>query len=390
LGVLLALEGEDQALAEPHLLQAVEDLLPMNAGLARELVYGCLRFERLYDYLVDSYCQRPPDASLRAVLHQLLVLDRVPDHAAVAETVALVEERYQRGAANAILRKMIRERRGQDGDAPWDRIPLERSPADLATRYALPPAFVRHLARGGLPVTAERLRACNHVAPLCTRHRRTPPSEDVLPEGALRREGPWTWWSEPRAALAGPVAAGDAVVMDRAQFRAVELLGAQVGETVLDACAAPGGKFRALADTGAHVIAADRSRFRMERLMGDGIPSLVMDASCPAVRPVFDAVLVDVPCSNSGVWARRPEARRRYDDRSVASLTAIQQDILQGVAPLVRAGGRIIYATCSLTPGENRQVVDALEGWQVVADAFHWPDEWCAGGYCARLERCPS
>jgi len=367
-----------------------------DAALARELVLGAVRYRALYDALADAHLRPGPQPSalrnaLRIVAHQLFGLDRVPPHAAVATGVGVLQGRdgRYRGVANAVARKLtaLRLDEPEPGvSGPLARIARTAWPRADHLRHSLPAALVRDLA----PVLGEdseaALGALNRVPPLCTRTR---PGIDLADHPAmLRRDGPWAWWSDPVAAVRSAVEPGYAVVQDRAQARLLEVAEPGRGEWVADVCAAPGGKARWLRDAGCRVVAGDVSAVRLERLREDGLPVLRHDARRGALAAGgFDLVVADVPCSNSGVLARRPEARWRYAAAELAGLVRIQAAILRGASDLVATGGRLLYTTCSLAPRENRRQVEGLNGWRIVSDHLHWPDGWSGGGYAALLER---
>jgi 16S rRNA (cytosine967-C5)-methyltransferase len=334
----------------------------------------------------------PLEAALAIGIHQLYALDRIPAHAALdatVESLRLIGHPGLVGVANAILRKlavMIRP-----GHIPPEWMP--QNPADL---YSLPPLLIEHLTP---LVSAERtLAALQAVPPLCTR---TLPRRVLPPHPAqLRRQGQLVWWSDPVVALE-VVAAGLAVVQDPSQAAVLDLSGLEPGETLLDVCAAPGGKARLAAERGAQVTACDIDAAKVKQMHRD-LPQQIrcvrLDASAPGLAQrlsecspdapkAFDLVLCDVPCSNTGVLARRPEAKRRYDPSHLESLNEIQIKILVSAATLVAPTGRLLYSTCSLSPLENEAIADALPGWRIFSQRLTWPDEWQAGGYAAVLVR---
>lgn len=365
-----------------------------DRALARELVLGVLRHRVLYESVARRHLRPGRQAEpllivLALAAHQLFALERIPDHAIGASSGDLLRSLgHPRlvGVANAVVRRLVEDRVADHGPLPppWSRIDPRAQPRDPARRFDLPPTVAAALAALAPPSSEVALAALSVPSPLCTRTRpgRSLPRQ---PE-PLHREGPWAWWPDPGPVLAGAVANGDCVVMDRAQGAAVELAAVRAGERVLDLCAAPGGKARMLADAGARVIAADRSRTRLERV-DPGLSRLAMDGTRPALAPAFDLVVVDAPCSNTGVLARRPEARRRLVAERLAELGHLQRRLLAAAAAVVGSGGRLLYATCSLLPAENEEVVATLDGWRTVASARHWPGPWQAGGWAAVLER---
>ena len=389
--------------------EALDALLPADpreAGLARELALGAVTWQRLYDHLADRFLRdgRQPEVLrvvLRVLAHQLFALDRVPPHAAVGETVQVLRamgEKHLVPVANAVGRRLaaLRQEGRQDGllgEGPCGRL-AEADVPDLAgLRHSLPDLLVddlRPVLPPGSPVAA--LAALNHLPPLCTRTH--PGRAPLVGRSIVRREeapgGDWTWWDDPAEALA-LVADDRCVVQDRAQGEVAELARARPGERVLDLCAAPGGKSRALLDRQALVTAGDVSRAKLRELRGIGELAgrlLIQDGGRPALAEgSFDVVVVDAPCSNSGVLARRPEARWRYDRPRLGSLEALQRRLIRAGAELVAPGGRLVYSTCSLAPRENQGIAHRLDGWRILAERLTWPDAWRLGGYACLLVR---
>ena len=382
-------------------IDRVADGLPMtldprDAGLARELVLGATRHGVLYDHLALSFLRKghqPPQLAraLRLACHQLFALDRIPPHAVGDTTVELLRwagEPRLAGVANAVVRKLAGLQlptRGESG--PLGRLVPSAVPADPAIRYSLPRLLIDDLAT----IIAERgihaLAALNHLPPLCTRSR--PGKTPTVGRSILKREGAFTWWEEPTEAL-GWVSDGQCVVQDRSQAAAIETVRPRPGELVADLCAAPGGKAAYLRDLGCTVIAGDSSRRRLADLRDtSGGAVLAQDGRRPALAvEAFDVVVVDAPCSNTGVLARRPEARLRYDRKHLDQLGALQRGLLRAASRLVHRDGRLLYATCSLSPRENQAITHGFDGWRILAETCTWPDAWQAGGYAAVLVRC--
>jgi 16S rRNA (cytosine967-C5)-methyltransferase len=366
-----------------------------EAGLARELSLGTIRHQRLYDALAGRFLRpgaqpEPLLLALRLAAHQLFALDRIPVHAAVDASVELLRTHgHQRltGVANAVLRKLCTLRLDErEGEGPLGRIARAQWPADAAVLNSLPDQLVADLRES---LAADRqLDALNILPHLCTRSRPGAPRPNG--KGVLRQDGAWTWWSDPHEALDGPVARGEAVVQDRSQGRLVELCHPRPGELVLDLCAAPGGKALAFSERGCLVVAGDSSVGRLPRLrqnLGPAARILLQDARRPALLPAFATVVVDAPCSNSGVLARRPEARWRYCQPYLAQLERLQHELLLAASSLVQPGGRLVYASCSVSPRENQAISHRLDGWRILAEESNWPSPWQGGAYAAVLVR---
>jgi 16S rRNA (cytosine967-C5)-methyltransferase len=138
------------------------------------------------------------------------------------------------------------------------------------------------------------------------------------------------------------------------------------------------------------VVACDSELHKMGRMrdnLGTTCALMVQDARRPALPPVFDVVVVDAPCSNSGVFARRPEARMRYHQPYLAQLARLQGELLLAASQLVAADGKLVYATCSISPRENQDISQRLDGWRLLAEERSWPDQWQGGAYACVLVR---
>ncbi len=370
-------------------------LLDSDAGLARELILGCLYHARLYDALSDRFLRsgRQPielRVALRIAAHQLFGLDRIPLHAAVGTAVDIVKHggfQHLAGVANAVARKLAALQLPERiGDGPLGRIAASEHPTSLAVCHGLPDMLVEDLA-GCFDGHAERTLAALNARPhLCTRTRPNAPA--ISGASILKRDGPWTWWGDPRDALRGPVADGRCVVQDRAQGRVADAViataKAQRGDVVLDLCAAPGGKSLALHDAGLVVVSNDVSSAKVGDMPRD-LRRVVSDGLRPALAGGFEIVLVDAPCSNTGVLGRRPEARLRYNQSHRGTLIGLQRKLLRSAAALVAPGGRLVYSTCSVVPLENQGIAHMLDGWRLLGEHTAWPGQWEAGGYVAVL-----
>jgi len=272
-----------------------------DRGFVTELVYGTTRMRRGCDALIDRFLMKEPQPELRTLLRlgaYQLQYAGVPPHAAVGETVELAPK-PARGFVNAILRRVA------DTPMQW--------PAD-GVRLSYPDWIVERLRAELGDEGDTALSRMNEPAPVSVR------------EDGYRQDLASQW-----------VAA------------AVE---AAAGEQVLDACAAPGGKATAMAATGALVVAADL-QFHRARLI-KSVPVVVADATAPPFGPAsFDKVLIDAPCSGLGALRRRPDARWRITAADIATLAALQRDIVESASRLVKAGGSLVYSVCTLTAEES-------------------------------------
>ena len=210
--------------------------------------------------------------------------------------------------------------------------------------------------------------------------------------------------------LEGSIAVGDLPefqsggfsVQDESAMQATQLLNPQHGETILDLCAAPGGKSCHLAErlqgTG-RVVACDVSEERLRTITHNMTRLQLNNIEVWAVTPEgehlppgpFDAALVDVPCSNTGVLGKRPEARWRLTPTSLVELIPLQKRLLNRALDLVRPGGRVVYSTCSIDHEENEQVVRAVlasrSDSRLISETLHWPGHPADGGFQALIQR---
>ncbi len=403
-------------------------LSPRDRALATDLAYGSIRQRALLDGWITARGRvaaerQPPRLRwlLQVGLYQLLFLQRVPAAAAVSTTVQLAREGGLERLApvvNGLLRGVLRLRETLPADAaPWQGLPLpEDGAAALALRHSLPLWLARDLLLWGGPSGAETFGRASQTPPpmdLRVNPLRTDRATlirdlaavgvraEILPEcrdGITLLDRP----GDPRA-LPG-YAEGHWSVQDRQAQRIVPLLDPQPGEIVLDACAAPGGKAcqwaEWMGDRG-EVWAVDRSAQRLQRLHANaerlGLRSprpLAADATTllaerPGWRQRFDRILLDAPCSGLGTLARHADARWRQTPSSVAELVALQGALLDGLAPLLAPGGRLVYATCTVHPAENQDSVAAAlqrhSQWRVEQEVRWWPREGGGDGFYAAV-----
>jgi 16S rRNA (cytosine967-C5)-methyltransferase len=353
-----------------------------DARLSTQLVYGTLAWQGRLDHHLAALFGRPlarldPPVlcALRLGLYQLLFLDRIPAYAAIDTSVSLVASKGPgvRGLVNAILR-----RAAASGPHTLALPPVADRPKRLAVEWSHPQWIVERWATTQDDLVA-LLRADNEPPKTTLRvnpARATP--GDVLAELArwdvMARGGQWAssavvLESGGLGALAPRLLAeGRTSFQSEASQVVVDLLAVQPGMEVLDACAAPGNKATAIAERLAgsgRVLALDPRPGGLERLTAEcsrlGLARLspvVADARFPPTRHGFDAVLVDAPCSGLGTLRRHPEVRWRRRPEDVLRLAALQRALLDRVAPLVRPGGALVYAVCTLTTEEGEAVIE--------------------------------
>ncbi len=356
-------------------------LKPADRRLAQELILGVLRWRgTLDDFIAARTDRRPiplvPRTLLRLGIYQLLWLDRIPDHAAVHDSVELARRlgfSGQAGFVNAVLRNVIRDR-----EATRHRLKeLQRS--EPARGWSLPPWLVeRWSTRYGSEEFQTLCRWINTPPPLFARVNRlkTNPEELLLrwdAEGVIHAERVLEWADPgtlhelsgiPAVAGLGSFREGGFYLQDPSTLLAIRELDPRPGETLLDLCAAPGGKTLYMAERMANsgrIVAHDTSEGRLDLLRENavrlGATCVTAVSTLPDAEPEFDGILVDAPCSNTGVLRRRVELRWRLDPSEFQRMATVQADLLADAARRIRPGGRIVYSTCSLEPEENLEVV---------------------------------
>jgi len=386
-------------------------LKPADRRLAADLAYGVIRRLGTLDAVIAAFARRPLDQLepgvrqvLRLGVYQLLFLDRVPAHAAVNESVRLARATGKGRAAgfvNALLRNVAREvafSAAPDSARPRESfalrsdractfgrpiLPPPRRPAEHLAAAASYPSWLvgRWLARYGTSGGREMLELGNDVPPVFIRpnaHRTSP--EDLV--AALKGEGIDTVPSPTGRTLRLPphTRVGQLVSFDKGLFQVQDDASAAVapfldprpGEEVLDLCAAPGGKTCHMAElmqNQGRIVAVDSSGKRLERVAENfrrldlSIIAIVESegANFAGRYPErFDRVLLDAPCSNTGVLRRRVEARWRLSDKALTGLVRQQRALLTAALRCLKPGGTLVYSTCSLEPEENGELVRSV------------------------------
>lgn len=361
-------------------------LSPADRHLCQELVYGVVRWQDTLDWLIarrtDRRTQKPGlQDLLRLGLYQVFWLDRIPPHAAVNETVELTRRtgfRAQAGFVNAVLRGCLRE-----ADAIRQSLAeLKRSQPHLG--YSHPEWLVgRWQSRWGVESAAQLLDA-NNTPPMTFARLNTLKTGPDKLLARWRDEGVETepfhrdWFeadlvfelkSYPPLRQLPSFRDGWFYVQDPSTLLAVRQLDPQPGQAVLDLCAAPGGKSSYIAQlmgNQGRVVAHDTSPDRLKLLEQNcarlGVTCVETVASLPSTldpqpATLFDGILLDAPCSNTGVMRRRVELRWRIRPEEIQRLQAVQLDLLHRAAGLLKPEGLLVYSTCSLEPEENGAVV---------------------------------
>jgi 16S rRNA (cytosine967-C5)-methyltransferase len=345
----------------------------------QELVYGMLRRRSLLDAILTArvrggLARLDPDLTdiLRLGVYQLLQMRSVPPYAAIAQSVELAKRRHGIGAsklANAVLRRVDRER----GDEAAMTPPIPADAIDALAQSTSHPRWLvaRWVERWGADQARQLLERNNVEAPMVLRpfgivreqlETMLEASGVVVEDAPLVGDG---LAISGHAALAevGAFRQGLFFIQDPAATLVTRYAAVAPGATVIDLCAAPGGKAFELARAARLVIAADRSPTRLERMRQNmerldvrNVLLVATDARELALSAA-DAVLVDAPCTGTGTFRRHPDARWRLRISDLAVSAAAQRAILRSAAALVAPGGLLIYSTCSLEPEENDEQV---------------------------------
>ena len=380
LDVLLRCEaaGQYANLGLDAALKRESGITGAEKALCTALFYSVLEHRITLDYIIDGAASIPPSAIERRVrmllrmgLSQLLYFDRVPDHAAINETVSLTPKR-SKGFVNAILRGFCRKGK-EIGYPDASKEPLRY----LSVRYSVPEALAEGFVRGyGFDRAASILAAFDRAPEVTVRVntlRRTRAEFVAEFGGEITKMSPNGVRFPDMSAVLAPLAAGDCFVQDEASQICVEALGAKPGERVLDLCAAPGSK-----SFGAALCMEDCGEVRSFDLHENkislikkgaqalGITCLEAGAAdareASAENPgLFDRVICDVPCSGYGVLAKKPDIRYK-DFGAAAGLLPVQAAILESAAHCVKPGGVLVYSTCTLLPAENEEQIKAFLG----------------------------
>jgi len=371
------------------LLESLPRTMPgQDRGRCQSLLFGAVRNLGRIDAHLTQLVERPPRARLKAVLlvagFELIEggdehhVARVVHHA-VEQTKTLASPPEAR-LVNAVVRKLA------------IALAAETPPPKLATAEQLASYFshplwlvTRWLAQFGAPATRQLLEWNQHPSPVYARWRlrdRTPTPEELL----WLTPTPWAGFYEVKQGhwpdVEALLAAGALYLQDPSTRLAVELLAPQPGETIFDACAAPGGKSVAIADamrssstgdaSSGRIVSMDLPGGRIDRLKenlarvtGVDVALVQGDVLVPARKLLeehnlpteFAAVLIDVPCSNTGVMSHRVDVRWRLQENDFYKHSRQQLALLTSVALRVAPGGRLVYSTCSLEPEENEHVV---------------------------------
>lgn len=405
-----------------------------DRSLVTDMVYGTVRHLQTLDAIIARLSKRPlakidegPLIHMRLALYQWLFLDRIPEHAIVHEAVENISHRGAKKFANGLLRsfgRLLGERHHQwpvelprsqilpirDGVFQSFQKPVfaHESEPWLVQVSGLPKSYIDKLiARFGFDKAQQCAFEHNRVPPLSVRCNLLKQSREELQQ-ALTEQG---FECEPGAApeslrikgLGDPQSCklfrqGGFSVQDETAMQVTHFLKPEPGERVLDYCAAPGGKTMHIAEMMAgegEVVATDSDPERLPlilqnqaRLGHDNVQVLALSELPKDQR--FDKVLLDVPCSNTGVLRRRVELRHRLDELRTERLHSLQRDILKRGLSLLKPRGALVYSTCSIEREENedcvRAVLESMAGaFKLEEELLTLPNAGGDGGYVARI-----
>ena len=354
-----------------------------DRAFVTQLVYGTLENRMTLDWRIDQFLEgeKEIEQTVREILrmgaYQLFYLDRVPDMAAVDESVSLTRAmgfEALTGLVNGVLRNMIRGK----NDVVWPK-PQDDTVKYLSVMFSAPEALCEMLVKAyGEHDAMEILRyrpkdrtvtvRVNYLRCDDARLRSLFADDELdFEPGAL--EGVYKVHGAGDMTRMRAFQNGLFTIQGESSVLAARMVGAKPGQTVLDACAAPGGKTAVLSemmnDTG-RVYAWDTHAHRVELIRGtanrlklENVRPAVKDASVPRedMAMTLDAALIDAPCSGTGVMTEKPDVKYRVTAEGVQSLCFTQAAILDAVAPMVKVGGTLVYSTCSILPQENEEQI---------------------------------
>jgi 16S rRNA (cytosine967-C5)-methyltransferase len=372
----------------------VEDLLeielagaqlsPADRRLCQEIVYGVVRWQAALDWLIARKTNGREQKSalrnlLRLGLYQIFWLDRIPDHAAVHETVELAKAGgfgAQAGFVNAVLRGYLREA------DETKKLLADLKISQPALGWSHPEWLVARWQKYFGDERTRQLLEWNNTPPktfarvntlktdagkLVGQWREENVEYDFVRREQLEENLVFELKSHPPLASLASFRDGWFYIQDPGTLLAGCKLGAQPGETILDLCAAPGGKTTFIAQlmqNQGRIVACDISEERLKLIqencarLGATCVETVLPSTLNSQLPTrFDRVLIDVPCSNTGVMRRRVDLRWRISPAEILRLQKTQLDLLKLAAPKLKPGGVLVYSTCSLEPEENFEVV---------------------------------
>ncbi|MDQ0270288.1 16S rRNA (cytosine(967)-C(5))-methyltransferase RsmB [Cytobacillus purgationiresistens] len=361
-----------------------------DIGLLTELTYGTLQRRMNLDYYLQPFLKNPKKIEgwvvhlLRLTLYQMIFLDKIPDHAALNEAVEIAKKRGHKGISsmvNGVLRNV--QRQGvpslEDIKDPIERLSIKTShPLWLVKRWVEQFGFEETEKMCELNLTAPTQTARvntikatrEHVLAMLEEEGIEAKPSPVIPEGIHFLRG--------NIANAQAFKEGLLTIQDESSMLAAYALGPEKNETILDACAAPGGKTTHIGEklgNSGKVIALDLHEHKVklisdnaDRLGISNLDTRAMDSR--KVQEVFDdesfdRILLDAPCSGLGVMRRKPDMKYTKKEEDLLHLQSVQTNLLKAVSPLLKKGGILVYSTCTVDKVENQEVVSAFLNEQI-------------------------
>ncbi|MFT4551970.1 MAG: 16S rRNA (cytosine967-C5)-methyltransferase [Chlamydiales bacterium] len=390
----------DNTFLSKYLDQWSEDYSPssLDFSLAQEIAYGTERQKISLDYLAKKLSQTgklslksKEKILLRTALYQFYYMDRVPLYALANESVTIARKYCHSNFVkflNAVLRKLP--------DTP-SSLPQGNSVADLSINFSFPEFFISHLLEDyGLEKSIEIMQTSNSPIPTTVRVRS---KEIEHPELSMFVNSPFPFVKLTNKSLLPEISKSSNYYIQN--VTPATLLGKlcekiDAPEKVLDLCASPGGKTIAIHDyfPKAELFANDISENKLLKL-NENFQKYDIDAHISISNgesfqsdELFDIIIVDAPCSNSGVLNKRPEARWRLSDQSIKSLEELQAGIIENAIKFLKDGGQLWYMTCSILKSENEKAVERFSqdfGLQIVRCETILPNKngWDGGFSCA-------
>lgn len=366
-----------------------KNLLPQkDVGLLTEITYGTLQRKMTLDFFLKPFLKNTKKLEgwvkqlLRLTLYQMVYLDRIPDRAAIYEAVEIAKNRGHKGISslvNGVLRSIQREGLPslQNIADPVERLSIETShPIWLVRRWISQFGYEKSKEMCEINLTAPmqmaRINLTKTSRDECVRILEDEgfqiEKSPIIPEAIRSLKG--------NLATSQAFNAGLLTIQDESSMLATYALGAMEDESVLDACAAPGGKSTHIAEkmhNSGEVISIDLHEHKVKLIKGnalrlglDNITTIAMDSRLVKERfkeESFDRVLLDAPCSGLGVMRRKPDMKYTKTEQDIVQLSSIQQKLLQSVSPLIKKGGILIYSTCTVDKEENEKTVkEFLQG----------------------------
>ena len=372
-----------------------------DAALCSRIVYGVMQNQILLDFYISAYCSQKPDhlqppllEILRIGAYQILFLDKIPDSAAVntsVELAKLAKRGQASGLVNAVLRKLSQNKE------TLPPIPNRDQVQRLSIQYSHPKWLIKRMVNLlGEVETEQFLASDNRIAPITVQVNPLKITLEALTE-ELRQAGVEVRahaWVPDCLELSGTgdltalpaFREGKFLVQDPAARLVSLIADIKPGQTVLDVCAAPGGKSLSAAfamEGQGSILSCDLHENKLKRIQEsarrlgvDIIDTHAADGRVfhPEWEAAFDTVLVDAPCSGLGIIRKKPDTRYKKAD-DLFTLPVIQAAILDNAAQYVRLGGTLVYSTCTILPEENEQVTQAFlaEHTDFILEPFELP-----------------